>query len=45
MLLFAYTPGYHKILFVTDGAINIDLDIDKRRALADNAIEFVKKNY
>jgi len=37
------TPGYHKILFVTDGAINIDLDIDKRRALADNAIEFVKR--
>lgn len=37
------TPGYHKILFFTDGAINIDLDIDKRRALADNAIEFVKR--
>ncbi|MDA3870839.1 MAG: phosphate acyltransferase [Candidatus Marinimicrobia bacterium] len=37
------TPGYHKILFVTDGAINIDLNIDKRRALADNAIEFVKR--
>jgi len=37
------TPGYHKMLFVTDGAINIDLDIDKRRALADNAIEFVKR--
>ena len=37
------TPGYHKILFFTDGAINIDLDVDKRRALADNAIEFVKR--
>lgn len=37
------TPGYHKILFVTDGAINIDLNIDKRRAIANNAIEFVKK--
>ncbi len=37
------TPGYHKVLFVTDGAININLDIDKRRAIANNAIEFVKK--
>lgn len=37
------TPGYHKVLFVTDGAININLDIDKRRAIANNAIEFVNK--
>ena len=37
------SPGYHKILFVTDGAINISLDVNKRRALANNAIEFVKR--
>ncbi|MEA1986203.1 MAG: phosphate acyltransferase [Candidatus Marinimicrobia bacterium] len=37
------TPGYHKILFLTDGAINIKLDVDKRRDLAKNAIEFAKK--
>jgi len=36
-------PGYHKILFLTDGAINIHLDVDKRKALADNTIEFAKR--
>ncbi|MBW6458378.1 MAG: hypothetical protein K0B52_04360, partial [FCB group bacterium] len=33
------SPGYHKLLFLTDGAINIELDLERKRAITDNAIE------
>lgn len=36
------SPGYHKLLFFTDGAINIQLDLDKKRAITDNAVEFTE---
>jgi len=37
------SPGYHKLLFLTDGAINIVPDLDKKRAITDNAIELAEK--
>ncbi len=37
------SPGYHKLLFLTDGAINIVPDIDKKRAIANNAVELAEK--
>lgn len=37
------SPGYHKLLFLTDGALNISPDIDKKRAITDNAIELAEK--
>ena len=37
------SPGYHKLLFLTDGAINIVPDLDKKRAITDNAIELAER--
>ncbi|MFA6618434.1 MAG: phosphate acyltransferase [Candidatus Neomarinimicrobiota bacterium] len=37
------SPGYHKLLFLTDGALNIRPDIDKKRAISENAIELAEK--
>jgi phosphate butyryltransferase len=37
------SPGYHKLLFLTDGAINIVPDLNKKRAITDNAIELAEK--
>jgi phosphate butyryltransferase len=37
------SPGYHKLLFLTDGAINIELDVDRKRSITENAIEFTEK--
>ncbi|MEA3392534.1 MAG: phosphate acyltransferase [Candidatus Marinimicrobia bacterium] len=37
------SPGYHKLLFLTDGALNIELGLDKKRAITDNAIELAEK--
>jgi phosphate butyryltransferase len=37
------SPGYHKLLLLTDGALNITPDIDKKRAIAENAIELAEK--
>jgi phosphate butyryltransferase len=37
------SPGYHKLLFLTDGAINIELDLDRKRSITDNAIAFTRK--
>ncbi|MCK4813095.1 MAG: hypothetical protein KAT14_04075 [Candidatus Marinimicrobia bacterium] len=36
-------PGYHKLLFLTDGAINIELDLERKRAITDNAIELTER--
>jgi len=36
------SPGYHKLLFFTDGALNIELGLDKKRAITDNAIELAE---
>ena len=38
----AETPGYHKLLFITDGAINLQPDSDTLEAIARNAINFVR---
>lgn len=37
------SPGYHKLLFLTDGALNIAPDLDKKRAISENAIELAEK--
>ncbi|MCF7832302.1 MAG: hypothetical protein K9N05_01845 [Candidatus Marinimicrobia bacterium] len=37
------SPGYHKLLFLTDGALNIELGMEKKRAITDNAIELAEK--
>jgi phosphate butyryltransferase len=37
------SPGYHKLLFLTDGAINIELDVERKRAITDNAIELCER--
>lgn len=37
------SPGYHKLLFLTDGAINIKPDVDKKRAITENAIELAER--
>jgi phosphate butyryltransferase len=37
------SPGYHKLLFLTDGAINIVPDLNKKRAITDNAIELAER--
>lgn len=37
------SPGYHKLLFLTDGAINIELDVERKRSITENAIEFTEK--
>ncbi|MBN2781185.1 MAG: phosphate butyryltransferase [Candidatus Marinimicrobia bacterium] len=34
------SPGYHKLLFLTDGAINIELDLDRKRDITENAVAF-----
>ncbi len=36
------TPGYHKLLFISDGAINLRPDADTLEAIARNAINFVR---
>ena len=36
------SPGYHKLLFLTDGALNIELGLEKKRAITDNAIELAE---
>jgi len=37
------SPGYPKLLFLTDGAINIELDVDRKRSITENAIEFTER--
>ncbi|MEA2077006.1 MAG: phosphate acyltransferase [Candidatus Marinimicrobia bacterium] len=37
------SPGYHKLLFLTDGALNVELGMDKKRAITDNAIELAER--
>lgn len=37
------SPGYHKLLFLTDGAINIELDVERKRSIAENAVEFTER--
>ncbi len=37
------SPGYHKLLFLTDGALNIKPDLDKKRAITKNVIELAEK--
>ncbi|MDZ7822055.1 MAG: phosphate acyltransferase [Candidatus Marinimicrobia bacterium] len=36
------SPGYHKLLFLTDGAINIELDLERKRSITDNAVAFAE---
>ena len=37
------SPGYHKLLFLTDGALNIKPDLDKKRFITENAIELAER--
>lgn len=37
------SPGYHKLLFLTDGAINIELDVERKRSITENAVEFTER--
>lgn len=37
------TPNYHKLLFLTDGAINIELNTAKKEAIAVNGIELCER--
>lgn len=37
------SPGYPKLLFLTDGAINIELDVGRKRSITENAIEFTER--
>ena len=36
-------PNYHKLLMVTDGGVNIAPDLEKKKAIINNAIIFAKK--
>ena len=37
------SPGYHKLLFLTDGAFNVELGMEKKRGITNNVIELAQK--